>query len=277
MIKLGEIQPLMIVKKTDFGVYLGNEEEKVLLPSKYTDSDMETGDSVTVFVYKDSMDRPVATTLTPLLTLGKIAVLKVKEVNKIGAFLDWGLEKDLLLPFKEQTVPVVEGREYPVVLYVDKSERLCASMKLYPYLKPASSYKAGDIVKGTAYEKIDKFGMFVAVDNIYQALIPTKELYGKIEIGDTVTATISRVLPDGKLELRLREPSYLQMDADSERIIKALNENGGELPYGDKSSPEEIKAVFDMSKAAFKRAIGHLFKSRTIEINEKGIKLIKKS
>jgi len=271
MIKLGEIQPLMIVKKTDFGVYLGTEADKVLLPAKYTDEEMEIGDSVTVFVYKDSMDRPVATTRTPLLTLGKIAVLKVKEVTGIGAFLDWGLEKDLFLPFKEQTVHVAAGREYPVALYVDKSSRLCATMKLYHHLKTTDAYKTGDSVKGIAYEKIDKFGMFVAVDNIYQGLIPNKELYGKLEIGDTVTATVSKVTEDGKLELKLRAPSYLQIDDDAAKILDALNKSGGRLPVGDKSSPEEIKEAFDMSKAAFKRAIGHLFKERLIEIAEKEI------
>ncbi|MGN0374136.1 MAG: S1 RNA-binding domain-containing protein [Butyrivibrio sp.] len=271
MIELGKKQPLMVVNKTEFGVYLGNKDEKVLLPAKYADGELEPGDSVTVFVYRDSMDRLIATTLEPLITLGKVASLKVKQVNRIGAFLDWGLEKDLLLPFKEQTVKVSEGRKYPVALYVDKSGRLCATMKIYNYLRTDHSYSKGDTVRGTAYEKIDRFGMFVAVDDMYQGLIPNKELYGNLGVGDEIKATISRVHEDGKIELALRAPAYLQLDADCIRIYDALKRSGGNLPYNDQSRPEEIKAEFDMSKAAFKRACGHLLKEGKIQITDTGI------
>ena len=275
MIEIGRKQPLMVVKKTDFGVYLGNDAEKVLLPAKYAGDDIEIGDSINVFVYRDSKDRLIATTKDPYITLGEVKRLMVKQVTDIGAFMDWGLEKDLFLPFKEQTSPAVEGKSYPVALYVDKSGRLCATTKIYDYLKTTDMYKTGDTVKGTAYQLIDKFGMFVAVDDMYQAMIPTKALYGRINVGDEVTATVSRVHEDGKLELTLRGPAYMQIDGDSARILDELKKNDGFLPYNDKSAPESIKAEFEMSKAAFKRACGHLLKERLIEITDSGI-LLKK-
>lgn len=272
MIEIGRKQPLMVVKRTEFGVYLGTEQDKVLLPSKYVDSDVEVGDSIFVFVYRDSKDRLIATTLEPKITLGQIAKLKVKQVNNIGAFLDWGLEKDLFLPYKEQTVRVKEGMAYPVALYVDKSDRLCATMKLYPYLKTTDSYHTGDMIKGIAYEHIEKFGMFVAVDGIYQGLIPKKALYGRIEIGDEISATVSKVTDDGKIELAVRGPAYLQIDEDGEKILHEIDLNDGFLPINDKSDPELIKEKFEMSKAAFKRACGHLLKQNKIDITENGIR-----
>lgn len=261
----------MVVNKTDFGVYLGTEEEKVLLPAKFVDEDIEPGDSITVFVYRDSSDRLIATTNEPLITLGEVKTLKVKEVTEIGAFMDWGLEKDLFLPFKEQTVKASEGKAYPVALYVDKSGRLCATMRIYHYLGTTDQYKAGDQVKGTAYEYIEKFGMFVAVDNMYQGLIPKKALYGRVHIGDEISVTVSKVQADGRLELALRAPAYLQINEDADRILDELNRNGGKLNLNDKSDPELIKNEFEMSKAAFKRACGHLLKEGKIEITDSGI------
>lgn len=271
MIELGRKQALMVVKKTEFGVYLGTEDDKVLLPAKYADPDIEEGDSMTVFVYRDSKDRLIATTLEPLITLGEVKPLKVKQLTKIGAFMDWGLEKDLLLPFSEQTSRVEKGRTYPVALYIDKSDRLCATTKIYPYLKTTDAYHTGDGVKGTAYEYIEKFGMFVAIDNMYQGLIPKKALYGRIRIGDEIKATVSKVQPDGKIELALRAPAYLQIDDDSQAILKALEKAGGHLPYNDRTDPEIIKNEFEMSKAAFKRACGHLLKEKYIQITNSGI------
>ena len=273
MIRLGEKQGLMVVKKTDFGVYLGTSEDKVLLPKKYVDEETEVGDSIDVFVYRDSSDRLVATTAEPKLTLGHIAALKVKQLTKIGAFLDWGLEKDLLLPFKEMTGTVAEGREYPVALYIDKSSRLAATMKLYPYLRTDSPYHTGDEITGTAYEMIDKFGMFVAVDGCYQGLIPKKAFYGRVEVGDTVHATVSKVNEDGKLELAIRKPAYLELDEDAEKILAEVTRRGGALALGDKSDPEEIKNLLQMSKAAFKRACGHLMKAGRLTIGEQEIRL----
>ena len=273
MIELGKVQPLMVVKKTDFGVYLGTEEERVLLPAKYVDEDVEIGDSLTVFVYRDSKDRLIATTREPLIRLGEVRTLTVKEVTQIGAFMDWGLEKDLFLPFREQTSAVKAGKSYPVALYTDKSGRLCATTKIYKYLGVTDAYKAGDNVKGVAYEHIEKFGMFVAVDGLYQGLIPRKALYGRINVGDEISATVSRVMPDGRLELALRSPAYLQINDDADAIMEELKKNDGRLPINDKSEPELIKERLEMSKAAFKRACGHLLKEGLIRITDSGIEI----
>lgn len=271
MIELGKKQTLTVLKRTDFGVYLGTEDEKVLLPKKYTAENTKPGDLVTVFVYRDSMDRMIATTAEPLITLGEVKRLSVKQLTRIGAFLDWGLEKDLFLPFKEQTVPVAEGKSYPVALYLDKSNRLCATMKLYPYLKTTDRYQKGDQVRGTAYERIDRFGMFVAVDGLYQGLIPKKELYGNIGVGEEISATVVRVLADGKMELAVRKPSYLQLEEDADRIYEELVKRDGILPLGDKTAPEIIQKEFQMSKAAFKRACGHLLKNGKATVTDSKI------
>ena len=276
MIQLGVRQPLMVVRKTEFGFYLGNEKESVLLPAKYA-ADAQVGDSIEVFVYRDSKARLIATTEQPYLTLGEVKKLKVKSVTSIGAFLDWGLSKDLFLPFKEQTVRVCEGRSYPVALYIDKSDRLCATMKLYPYLATTDAYGVGDMVKGTVYEYIDKFGLFVAVDDRFQGLIPKKAYFGGIDVGDEITARVTRVNPDGKIELAVRNTGIVQMDSDSRTIMEELRLNGGVLNLTDKSDPKDIERALHMSKAAFKRACGHLFKERKIQITDTCIKVVERS
>lgn len=277
MLKLGEMQILKVTKTTDFGVYLcesnTSTQEKVLLPKKQVPDNIKINDEIEVFLYKDSEDRLIATTMTPSITLGKVALLKVKEVSTIGAFLDWGLSKDLLLPFKEQTIRAKVGDLTLVALYIDKSDRLCATMKVYDYLSTNSSYKKDDRVIGTVYEISEEFGVFVAVDNQYSARIPNKELFHKLKPGDSVEARITSVLPDGKLDLSLREKAFLQLDIDAEIIFKRLQEEGGFLPYHDKTEPEIIKKEFNLSKNAFKRALGHLLKEKKIAIQQDGIKL----
>jgi len=278
MIKLGEIQILKVIKTTDFGVYLGeiaNSEEKVLLPKNQVPKDIKIGEEIKVFIYKDSEDRIIATTTIPELTLGKTALLRVKEVTSIGAFLDWGLAKDLLLPFKEQTTRVHTEEDVLVALYVDKSNRLCATMKVYDYLSCNSPYKKDDRVIGIVYEIIDAFGAFVAVDNLYCGLIPVKELHRPLKPGDSVEARVIHVKEDGKLDLSLREKAYVQMDADAEMIFKKLQEAGGFLPYHDKTDSEVIKVQFNLSKNAFKRGIGRLLKEGRIHITDSGISEIK--
>ena len=275
MIRLGEIQKLQIVKKVDFGVYLGVEgepEEKVLLPKKQVPPEAETGDELEVFVYRDSKDRLIATTARPGLTLHQVARLRVAQVGKIGAFLDWGLEKDLLLPFKEQTKSVSAGEEWLVALYIDKSDRLCATMNVYPYLKNNSSYKKDDRVTGTVYEISRNFGAFVAVDDQYSGLIPRQELYGEIQVGDTVNARVTAVKEDGKLDLSIREKAYLQLAEDAERVMQVIDSFDGVLPFNDKASPEVIRREMQMSKNEFKRAVGNLLKAGRITITEKAIR-----
>lgn len=276
--KLGEKQKLTIVKKVDFGVYLAEpekEEVRVLLPAKQVPESSGIGDELEVFLYKDSRDRMIATTNQPMLTLGETAVLKVLELGKIGAFLDWGLEKDLFLPFKEMTGKVRPGDQILVTLYIDKSERLCASMKgLYHLLKTDAPYQKEDTVSGRIYEFSDNFGTFVAVDDTYSAMIPAFEDCSGFRIGDVVTARITNIKPDGKLDLTLRKKAYLQMDADAGKVMEVIEDCGGSLPFNDKASPEVIKKEMQMSKNAFKRAVGRLYKEHKIEITERGIRRI---
>lgn len=274
--RLGKKQVLTIVKKVDFGVYLGSDEERVLLPKKQVPADVEIGDPVEVFVYRDSDDRLIATTNEPKIELGELAVLEVADTGKFGAFLDWGLEKDLFLPFKEQTVKVAKGDRCLVSLYVDKSKRLCATMKVYEMLRTDSSYEKDDMVEGIIYDTSDQFGLFVAVDNQYSALIPKKEVYGNLRVGQTVKARVTAVKQDGKLDLSVREKIPAQMDKDAEFIWKELEKRGGSFPFTDKAEPEIIKREFNMSKNAFKRAVGRLLKEKKIEIKEKRIEISEK-
>ena len=270
---LGTKKTLMVVKEVEFGVYLGNSQEKVLLPKKQVPEGVEVGDPIEVFLYKDSSDRLIATTNEPKIMLGELAVLNVAATGGIGAFLDWGLEKDLLLPFREQTAPLKKGDQILVALYIDKSQRLCATMKVYERLRTDSPYKVDDQVEGIIYELSDNFGVFVAVDNLYSALIPKREAFGKLRVGDRVKARVVKVKEDGKLDLSVREKAFLQMDVDADLIMKRMEEYGGSLPFTDKADPELIKKEFDLSKNACKRAIGRLLKEGKIEIGEKSIEI----
>ena len=282
--RLGYTQTLVAVKKTDFGLFLTDIEKKddknrdlgdeVLLPKNQVTEDMRVGSEIEVFLYKDSEDRMIATRLVPYIKIGEIKKLKVKEVNKIGAFLDWGLPKDLLLPFKEQIYDIKSGDEILVTVYIDLSDRLCATMDLYSRLSLLPPYQRDDMVKGTVYQVHEQFGAYVAVDNKYSALVPKKELHCELKPGDEIEARVLEVKEDGKLDLSLRQKAYVQMDADSALILDKLKQAGGSLPYQDKSSADEIKEEFNLSKAAFKRAIGRLYKERVIVIEKDGIRLV---
>ena len=256
MFHLGESQELYVVKEVGFGIYLGEEEnatEKVLLPKKEVPEGIKAGDTLEVFLYKDSQDRLIATTRTPKVRLGETAVLRVADTGKIGAFLDWGLEKDLFLPFKEQTT------------------HLCATMKVYEYLKKDSPYQRDDKVTGRIYEISENFGVFVAVDDCYSGLIPAKEAQGKYRVGDILNLRVTRVQEDGKLDLSDKEKIPQQMEKDAEVVMKVIEEFEGVLPFNDKVSPEIIKREFGLSKNAFKRAVGRLLKQGRIEITENRI------
>ena len=282
MIKLGEVQELKIVKMVSFGAYLGDVEaegrlpsERVLLPRKEVPEGSAFGDYIEVFVYKDSQDRLISTVRRPLLTLYHTAVLRVKEVTRIGAFLDWGLEKDLLLPFHEQTRRVKAEEECLAALYIDKSQRLCATMKVYPFLKKHSPYQVGDEVTGRIYETSGNFGVFVAVDDCYSALIPKREAVGTFTAGEIIHARVTSVKEDGKLDLSVRKKAYLQIDEDAQLVLQVIDEYDGVLPFGEKVSPEVIAREFSLTKNAFKRAVGRLLKEGKIEIGENRIYRIK--
>ena len=276
MIKLGEKQILTIVKKVEFGVYLAESketaEDRILLPAKQVPEGVSVGDQVEVFVYRDSKDRMIATTNIPKLVMGDVAELSVSQVTKIGAFLNWGLEKDLLLPYKQQLFKVKPGDNVLVSLYIDKSNRLCATMNVYKNLQSDSPYKKDDQVTGRVYTISEEFGAFVAVDNLYSALIPKKEMYGQVRAGEDITARVTEVKPDGRLTLSIREKAYLQIEKDAEEILSIIDSYDGVLPFNDKVSPEIIKRETGMSKNEFKRAVGNLLKAGKIEITEKVIR-----
>ena len=276
MIRLGEKQSLTVVKQVEFGVYLAEregDETRVLLPARHVPEGSQMGDRIEVFVYKDSKDRMITTTREPKLKMGEVKALTVISVQGIGAFLDWGLEKDLFLPYKEQIGKVREQDEILVRLYTDKSRRLCASMKeIYEILDTDSPYQAGDTVQGRVYEFSDNFGTFVAVDDRYSALIPRHEDHSFLRIGDCVNARVTGVKPDGKLDLTTREKAYVQMNQDALKVLELLEQYGGALPFTDKASPELILQETKMSKNAFKRAVGRLYKERQIEITKENIR-----
>lgn len=297
MFKLGEKQRLVVSRETRQGFYLKEPDtlengpgrpdssensvrphllqdrgiRDVLLPGKLAPADLCIDDIIEVFIYRDSEDRLVATTKEPLITLGETAILEVRDTGKVGAFLDWGLEKDLLLPFHEQLYKVKTGDRVLVALYLDKSSRLCATMNVYDYLRTDSSYNKEDTVTGTVYNTIPKFGIYVAVDNKYCALIPAREVRQELKPGTQISARVTKVHPDGKLDLSLQKKGFLQMDEDSDIIYDKLKNAGGFLPYHDKSDPEAIKKEFSMSKNSFKRAIGRLYKEGKIAITREGI------
>lgn len=278
-IELGKYQELIVTKETDFGVFLntptGEDSEKILLPKAQVPKGTQLKDVLNVFVYKDSEDRPIATTLEPDITLGGVARLYVNQVTPIGAFLEWGLTKDLFLPFKEQLYEVKEGDAVLVTLYIDKSERLCASMHVYNALRNDSDYQKDDQVSGRVYEISENFGIFVAVDDLYSALIPQKEVFENYRINQPVHARVAQVMEDGRLTLSVKKKIPEQMNEDAAFIYSCLEQENGFLPYHDKSNPDAIKKRFHMSKNAFKRGIGHLMKEGKITISSDGIRQVK--
>lgn len=280
MIKLGEIQTLVVSRQSSIGVYLKSKDEncqeEVLLPANQVPPGTEEMGEVEVFIYRDSEDRIIATTKTPKIVLGQIGKLKAIQVSRIGAFLDWGLPKDLLLPFKEQTTEVVEGKEYIVGLYIDKSKRLCATMRIYDFLKTDSPYMKDHWVRGMIYGMSKDLGALIAVDLRYSGLIPKTELYGHYNVGDMVEARVARIREDGKLDLSLKEEAHIQMETDAEFILERLMQEGGALPFNDKSSPAQIKKQLNMSKGAFKKAVGRLLKDKKVKLTPAGIELIDK-
>jgi len=280
MIKLGEMQELTVTQKKDFGVYLkstGSEksEDKVLLPIKQVPADIEIGDKINVFVYRDSDDKIIATVKRPKLVMGEIAYLKVVQITRIGAFMNWGLEKDLFLPFKEQIGEIKLNGEYLVGLYIDKSDRLCATMNLFKVLRTDSPYKVNDNVKGTVFSLKRGLGATVAVDGKYLGLIHEGEILKPLRPGDVVEVRVSHIKEDGKLDLSLKDAPKLQIDKDGEKILSILIKHKGFLSINDDTDPETINKVQGLSKSSFKKAAGRLMKRKVIEMNSDGIKLLK--
>lgn len=279
MIKLGEIQELEVAKKTDIGVYLKSQDtdkpkDWVLLPKKQVPSGAKIGDKIKVFIYRDSDDRIIATVKRPKIVMGEIAALKVVEKSRIGAFLDWGLEKDLFLPFKEQVGDIRLNGKYLVGLYIDKSDRLCATMNLFKVLRTDSPYKVNDTVTGTVFSLKRGLGAMVAVEGKYLGLIHEGELLKPLRPGQTVKVRVSNIKEDGKLDLSLKDAPKLQIDKDGEKILKILIKNKGFLPLNDDSRPEDINRMLNMSKSSFKKAVGRLMKKRLVVMTYEGIEML---
>ena len=279
MYNLGEFQKLVIKRFKNNGAYIGlkdvkNEKLDILLPKKEVLETDKVDDEIEVFVYKDNQARFVATRKKTKISLGKLETLEVMDISKIGAFLDWGLEKELFLPFKEQTMKLEKGRKYLVALYIDKSERLCATMKIRDYLTSDSPYKEGEWVEGIVYSIHKDYGAFVAVDKKYDAMIENKDIICVLEIGEPINFRISKVKKDGRLNLVLKNLSHVEINDNAEILFNIIKDRGGFLDLNDKSEPDKIKEICCMSKSSFKKAVGRLLKNKKIQFEGNGIKLI---
>lgn len=274
----GKYYKLQIKRIMPQGAYLneieGNHEEDVLLPGKQVPDDAKPGDMIDVFLYRDSNDRLITTVNKPKFGLGEMGLLTVIDTTRIGAFMDWGLEKDLFLPFDEQKGKIHKGDRLFVSIKLDRENRLCATMKVYDMLKDDHTYKLNDRVTGTVISINDRMGAFVAVEGLYHGLIPRKEFTGRLRAGENVNARINQIRSDGKLVLSIRKKAYGQIDDDAHRIIEMLRENNGYLPYDDKTDSLIIKGKFGFSKSAFKRAVGRLLKRNVIKFENEGIRLL---
>ena len=263
MIQLGKYQTLEISRLSDFGAYMrapGTETPEVLLPSRYVPENPQAGDTVEVFVYKDSEDRPVATTERPYAIVGEFAYLSVKAVNDVGAFLDWGLAKDLLVPFREQRVRMRRGGIYLVYIYVDNATgRIVASAKIDKFLgNVLPEYKEGQKVRALVTEHTE-IGYKCIVDNLHHGMLYSNELFSPVEVEDTIAAFVKRVRPDGKIDLTVSDRAGRRTDAVADRLLAYLASGDG-IPVGDRSDPELISRLFGCSKRDFKQAVGHLYR-----------------
>ena len=274
MVQIGKFNTLEVLKELDFGMYLdGKELGEILLPVRYIPEGLQIGESVEVFIYKDSEDRLIATTEIPFAQVGEFAFLSVNSTNRIGAFMDWGLMKDLLVPFREQKTKMMEDRSYTVYVYLDQeSQRIVASAKIEKFLDNVlPEYEVNQEVSVMVYQRTD-LGFKVIVDNKFSGMIYFNEIFCDVRVGDTLTAYVKYVRDDQKIDISLQPLGYEQrIDPLSESILEALDENDGFLPLSDKSPADKIEQYFACSKKAFKKAIGALYKKRMIEIKENGI------
>jgi hypothetical protein len=276
MADIGKYNTLKIVKFTDFGVYLdGSELGEILLPRRYVRGDLRAGARVEVFLYLDSEDRLVATTEKPLAIVGDFAFLKVKAVNEVGAFLDWGLPKDLLVPFREQRMPMAEGRSYFVFLYLDgASRRIVASAKLNKFIDPSPPAYAESQEVNLLIVKRTELGFNAIIDNAHWGVLYENEIFQELQIGQRVKGFIKKVREDQKIDLRLQQSGYRKVTDLTGTILNALRANGGFLEITDHSSPERIRTLLGTSKKAFKMAVGALYKRRLIALEDNGLRLL---
>lgn len=275
LIKLGRWNKLRVTRRTDHGVYLdGGDPGEVLMPRKYVPAGTQLGDEVEAFVYLDQQERLVATTEQPKAQVGEFAYLRVAWVNRYGAFLDWGVTKDLFVPFREQKMRMEQGRSYVVFPYVDReTARIVGSAKVERFLSSERPpYKQGDRVEGLVWQKTD-LGFKVIVDNRYAGLLYDNDVFRPLHTGDRLPLYIKRVRDDAKLDLAIQQPGFGGLDAFSHTLLQRLQQAGGHLPYNDHSDAEAIKLTFGVSKKTFKRALGILYKQRLVTMTNGGIAL----
>jgi predicted RNA-binding protein (virulence factor B family) len=268
MLQIGKTNNLEITHRVDFGLYLdGGEAGEILLPLRYATRDMKPGDHIDVFIYRDSEDRLIATTEKPYAQVGEFAFLQAKATNNVGAFLDWGLPKDLLVPFREQKVRMQPGRYYTVYVFLDdETQRIVASAKLQKFLdNKIPDFKVGDEVKARIYQETE-LGYKVIVNDLFSGLIYHNQIFSEVNIGELHHATVHNVRPDGKIDLILGKKQRNRINDLAEDILDYINECGGRITLTDKSSPEDIRETFQCSKKDYKKAIGTLFKAKEIII-----------
>ena len=273
MIELGNYNTLKILRETAVGLFLGDEDvDDLLLPSKYVPDDFRIGDDINVFCYLDHEERPIATTLKPLIIRNSFGCLRVAEVNEIGAFLDWGLEKHLLVPYREQQTRMIEGESYVVFCYLDeKTFRLVASSKLDKFTSNEEiSLNPKDEVD-LLFSRQSELGWNVIIDNKYKGLVFKSEVFQPIKVGATLKGYVKKIREDNKVDISLKPIGHMGLEPAANQIFQQLKEAGGCIPIHDKSSPEEIQEMFQMSKKTFKKAIGTLYRERKIEIKSDGI------
>ena len=273
MLEIGKYNRLEVKKLSAIGAYLISELGDILMPTKYVPEGLHPGEHVKVFVYLDSEDRLIATTLTPKAQVGEFALMEVKDAGSVGAFLDWGLEKDLLVPFSEQPRPMQKGEKYLVRVYLDRSDRIAASAKIGKYLETRNvKLKVGEEVQLTFYEFGD-LGAKVVINGRYAGLLFKSEFFGSYEIGTSVKGFVAKIRDDGKIDVTLRRGGAQDIVGGKESFLKVLRDSGGFLPVGDKTDPKRISELFKMSKKSFKTVIGNLYKQGIIEITQEGVRL----
>ena len=275
MIKVGEYNTLKVLREVDFGVYLDDGQEGILLPKRFVPEGTKVGDDLNVFLYHDSESRLIATTQQPKGIVGEIVKLKAVAVTNQGAFLDWGLMKDIFVPKSKQQSGMREGAEYLVKIYIDEQTgRVAATEKIEPFLSnDPLTVKEMDVVDLVVYRRTD-IGYVVIINNRHTGVLHFNEIYQEIETGKKFKGFIKKIRPDNKIDVVVGKPGYNRIEDEAEKIMRLLNENNGYLPYHDKSDPDEIYSFFGMSKKAFKMTTGSLYKQRKIVFTKTGIKLM---
>lgn len=275
MMHLGQYNTLTVLRFTNPGAYLGDDEDNdVLLPTKYLTPDLSIGDEIEVFLYNDSEDRIVATTEKPLIELNSFAFLKAKEVTHFGAFMDWGLEKDLLVPFKEQSMKLEEGKYYLVYLYLDDAtQRLVASAKVKKFFETEHILVQEKDEVDLLICDTTELGKNVVVNDTYSGLIYNNDIFRPLKRGERCKGYVTKVREDGKLDISLEKPGFLKIEPNSQLILDYLKKNDGVMRLTDKSDPDTVRDLLGMSKKTFKQALGNLYKQRMVELHDDHVSL----